>query len=102
MLFGRFIYPKVDSHLKRTIFGGITFILCKGFMRIYLRQQQYVRHTKRTVRVKGSYTKLLDITNRISLQVSDYSDATDPDHKEKQDLLTRLSHGDLPEVNLNE
>lgn len=54
MLIGRVVYPKVDSSFRRTLFGGITFILFKGFMRIYLRQQQYVRHTKRTVSLRVS------------------------------------------------
>jgi E3 ubiquitin-protein ligase MARCH5 len=48
-LFGRFLFPSVDSHLKRTLFGGVTFIVVKGFLRIILRQQQYIRQSKRKV-----------------------------------------------------
>ena len=48
-LFGRFLFPSVDSHLKRTLLGGVTFILAKGLLRVVLRQQQYIRQSKRKV-----------------------------------------------------
>ena len=48
-LFGRFFFHSVDSHLKRTLLGGTTFIVVKGFLRIILRQQQYIRQSKRRV-----------------------------------------------------
>lgn len=48
-LFGRFFFPSVDSHFKRTLLGGATFIIAKGFLRIVLRQQQYIRQSKRRV-----------------------------------------------------
>lgn len=48
-LFGRFFFSSVQSHFKRSILGGMTFILAKGLIRICLRQQQYIRHSKRKV-----------------------------------------------------
>ncbi|KAI1286283.1 E3 ubiquitin-protein ligase MARCHF5 [Halotydeus destructor] len=49
LLIGKYFFSNIASNFQRTIIGGLTFIAVKGFMRIYLRQQQYVRHTRRTV-----------------------------------------------------
>jgi len=48
-LVGKFLFPSVDSHFKRTMMGGMVFVLAKGFLRIVIRQQQYIRQSKRTV-----------------------------------------------------
>ena len=49
MLVGRYLFKRLSSNMHRTLLGGLTFILAKGIVRIYLRQQQYIRHTRRTV-----------------------------------------------------
>ncbi|RWS06151.1 hypothetical protein B4U79_00904 [Dinothrombium tinctorium] len=46
---GRYLYPKVSSNFHKTILGGLTFILAKGVLKIYLRQQQFIRQTNRKV-----------------------------------------------------
>lgn len=40
MLVGKYLYQRVSSNLQRTILGGLTFILAKGMLRIYLRQSK--------------------------------------------------------------
>lgn len=46
---GKFCFPSVESQFKRTVMGGMLFILGKGLLRICLRQQQYIRQSKRQV-----------------------------------------------------
>lgn len=49
MLVGRCLFSRVSSNLNRTILGGLTFVVAKGMLRIYLRQQLYIRYTRRVV-----------------------------------------------------
>jgi E3 ubiquitin-protein ligase MARCH5 len=46
---GRYLYTRVSSNFQRAVLGGFTYIVAKGVVRIYLRQQQYIRQTKRKV-----------------------------------------------------
>ncbi|XP_065648391.1 E3 ubiquitin-protein ligase MARCHF5 isoform X2 [Hydra vulgaris] len=48
--FGNYLFPKVESPLKRVILGGATFILVKGVIQIYYRQQQYLRLARRQIK----------------------------------------------------
>lgn len=48
-IFGKIFFSSIQSPIKRTIIGGVCFIAAKGFARIVLRQQQYIRHSKRRV-----------------------------------------------------
>lgn len=48
-LFGKFFYSSVKSNFQRTVLGGLTFIAVKGFLRIYHKQQQYIRQCQRKV-----------------------------------------------------
>lgn len=46
---GRFLYESVPSKVQRTLLGGITFILVKGILRIYHKQQKYVQKCHRKI-----------------------------------------------------
>jgi len=46
---GRCLYDSFSSNLHKTILGGLTFIMTKGVLKIYLRQQQFIRQTNRKV-----------------------------------------------------
>lgn len=46
---GKLFFSSIESPIKRTIIGGVVFIAAKGLARIVLRQQQYLRHTRREV-----------------------------------------------------
>jgi E3 ubiquitin-protein ligase MARCH5 len=48
-LFGKLFYSSVKSNFHRTILGGLTFITVKGFLRIYHKQQQYIRQCQRKI-----------------------------------------------------
>jgi E3 ubiquitin-protein ligase MARCH5 len=72
MVIGKYMFSDVNSNLKRTLFGGLTFLIAKGILKIYLRQQQYIRHARRTV--------------------SDYNDAVESDPKtSRNNLLVALN-----------
>merc|ERR1719378_1152277 len=46
---GNYLFKRVQSPLKRTFMGGVTFIFVKGMIKIYYRQHQYVRLAKRKI-----------------------------------------------------
>ncbi|KAK7586134.1 hypothetical protein V9T40_004010 [Parthenolecanium corni] len=46
---GRLFYESVPSKVQRTLLGGITFILVKGILRIYHKQQKYVQKCHRRI-----------------------------------------------------
>uniref|UniRef100_A0A1A8CBT9 E3 ubiquitin-protein ligase MARCHF5 n=3 Tax=Nothobranchius TaxID=28779 RepID=A0A1A8CBT9_NOTKA len=46
---GRLLFRKVSSNLQRTILGGIAFVLIKGVLKMYFKQQQYIIHTNRHI-----------------------------------------------------
>ncbi|XP_065212396.1 E3 ubiquitin-protein ligase MARCHF5-like [Planococcus citri] len=47
--FGKLFYESVPSKVQRTLLGGITFILVKGLLRIYHKQQKYVQKCHRKI-----------------------------------------------------
>jgi len=46
---GRCLYDRIASNLQKTLLGGLTFIVTKGALKIFLRQKQFIRQTKRKV-----------------------------------------------------
>lgn len=48
-LCGKLFFSSIESPIRRTVLGGVFFIAAKGFARIVLRQQQYIRNSKRRV-----------------------------------------------------
>ncbi|XP_066277214.1 E3 ubiquitin-protein ligase MARCHF5-like [Branchiostoma lanceolatum] len=48
-LWGKLMFSTVDSNLQRTILGGIAFVVIKGVLRIYYKQQQYLRQAQRKI-----------------------------------------------------
>lgn len=60
-LIGKIFFDSVKSNFHRTILGGLSFIAVKGALRIYHKQQRYIRQCQR---------KILDYTeSNISLYV---------------------------------
>lgn len=59
----------VQIHILNNIAlqGGLTFIVAKGFIKIYLRQQQYIRQSKR---------KVLNFNDEAALEKSEQSTQT--------------------------
>lgn len=49
LMFGKLLFSKVQPSLQRTILGGISFIVCKGVLKMYYRQQQFLRTLKREI-----------------------------------------------------
>ncbi|CAB1318733.1 unnamed protein product [Coregonus sp. 'balchen'] len=41
-LVGRLIFSRVPSSLQRTVLGGIAFVVMKGVLKVYFKQQQYL------------------------------------------------------------
>ncbi|XP_061589342.1 E3 ubiquitin-protein ligase MARCHF5 [Cololabis saira] len=39
---GRLLFRRVSSNLQRTVLGGIAFILIKGVLKVYFKQQQFI------------------------------------------------------------
>lgn len=48
-MFGRIFFSHIPQNPQRTLLGGITFIAVKGVLKMYLRQQQYVRQCQRKI-----------------------------------------------------
>jgi len=46
---GGALYPDTSSPLRRAALGGITFILVKGVLKIYHKQHQYIRQSRRKI-----------------------------------------------------
>ncbi|XP_069023031.1 E3 ubiquitin-protein ligase MARCHF5 [Embiotoca jacksoni] len=48
-LVGRLMFRRVSSNLQRTILGGIAFLLMKGVLKVYFKQQQYILQVNRQI-----------------------------------------------------
>jgi len=48
-MFGRVFFSHIPQNPQRTLLGGITFVAVKGVLKMYLRQQQYVRQCQRKI-----------------------------------------------------
>lgn len=48
-LVGRLLFRRMPSNLQRTILGGIAFVLIKGVLKVYFKQQQYIIQANRHI-----------------------------------------------------
>uniref|UniRef100_A0A8C1UUC4 E3 ubiquitin-protein ligase MARCHF5 n=1 Tax=Cyprinus carpio TaxID=7962 RepID=A0A8C1UUC4_CYPCA len=48
-LVGRLLFRRVTSNLQRTILGGIAFVVIKGVLKVYFKQQQYLIQANRHI-----------------------------------------------------
>lgn len=48
-LFGKIFFSSIKSKFHKTILGGLSFIAIKGCLRMYHKQQQYLRHCQRKI-----------------------------------------------------
>lgn len=48
-LCGYYLFPSIRSSLQRTLLGGLTFIVIKGILKIYHKQQKFVMQKARRV-----------------------------------------------------
>ncbi|KAI7793508.1 E3 ubiquitin-protein ligase MARCHF5 [Triplophysa rosa] len=48
-LVGRLLFRRVTSNLQRTILGGIAFVMIKGVLKVYFKQQQYLIQANRHI-----------------------------------------------------
>ncbi|KAI7693122.1 hypothetical protein SSS_03339 [Sarcoptes scabiei] len=55
-IFGSLFFDNIKSNFSRALLGGLTFVLSKGFIKILLRQNQYIRQTHR---------KILNFDNKV-------------------------------------
>jgi len=46
---GKLVFNKVAGNFKRSLLGGVTFVLVKGLLKIYLQQRKYTLSTQRKV-----------------------------------------------------
>ncbi|XP_026154140.1 E3 ubiquitin-protein ligase MARCHF5 [Mastacembelus armatus] len=46
---GKLLFRQVSSNLQRTILGGIAFVLIKGVLKVYFKQQQYIMQANRQI-----------------------------------------------------
>ncbi|CAH1783592.1 unnamed protein product [Owenia fusiformis] len=46
---GKLMFGSVNSNFQRTLLGGIGFITIKGALKIYFKQQQYIRQAQRKI-----------------------------------------------------
>lgn len=47
--FGKFLFDSVKSNFHRTVLGGLAFIAIKGCLKIYHKQQNYIRQCQRKI-----------------------------------------------------
>lgn len=48
-IFGRVFFESIPNNLHRTLIGGLTFVVIKGVLKIYYKQQQFSRKKQRTI-----------------------------------------------------
>lgn len=48
-MFGRIFFDSIPNNLHRTLIGGVTFVAIKGVLKIYYKQQQYIRKKQRKI-----------------------------------------------------
>ncbi|XP_028146430.1 E3 ubiquitin-protein ligase MARCHF5 [Diabrotica virgifera virgifera] len=48
-MFGKFFFDSIRSNFHKTVLGGFTFIAIKGCLKIYHKQQQYIRQCQRKI-----------------------------------------------------
>ncbi|KAL3865147.1 hypothetical protein ACJMK2_006768 [Sinanodonta woodiana] len=48
-IFGKLLFGSVQSNLQRTLLGGVAFITIKGVLKIYYKQQQFLRQANRVI-----------------------------------------------------
>eukprot|EP00088_Acartia_fossae_P030250 TRINITY_DN3121_c0_g1_i2.p1 TRINITY_DN3121_c0_g1~~TRINITY_DN3121_c0_g1_i2.p1 ORF type:complete len:571 (+),score=117.69 TRINITY_DN3121_c0_g1_i2:574-2286(+) len=48
-LVGSVLYSNTESGLKRAVLGGLTFVLVKGVLKVYHKQHQYIRQSRRVI-----------------------------------------------------
>lgn len=48
-LLGKMLFHRVSSNLQRTVLGGIAFVLIKGALKIYFKQQQHIAQASRYI-----------------------------------------------------
>ncbi|KAA8594397.1 hypothetical protein FQN60_005231 [Etheostoma spectabile] len=48
-LVGRLLFRRMSSSLQRTVLGGIAFVLIKGVLKVYFKQQQVIMQTSRII-----------------------------------------------------
>ncbi|XP_053266836.1 E3 ubiquitin-protein ligase MARCHF5 [Pleuronectes platessa] len=48
-LVGRILFRRVSSNLQRTMLGGLVFVLIKGVLKVYFKQQQYIVQANRNI-----------------------------------------------------
>lgn len=48
-LVGKLLFHRVSSNMQRTVLGGIAFIIIKGALKIYFKQQQYIVQANRYI-----------------------------------------------------
>jgi len=65
--FGNYFFGKVDSPLKRAFMGGAVFIVAKGIIQIYYKQQQYMRLARRQIE---NYTETQSTQSTQSTETS--------------------------------
>jgi E3 ubiquitin-protein ligase MARCH5 len=46
---GKILFGQVESNFQRTLMGGIAFVAIKGVLKIYFKQQQYIRQAQRRI-----------------------------------------------------
>ncbi|TMS08800.1 E3 ubiquitin-protein ligase MARCH5 [Larimichthys crocea] len=48
-LVGRLLFGRMPSNLQRTVLGGIAFVLIKGVLKVYFKQQQCIIQANRHI-----------------------------------------------------
>lgn len=46
---GKILFGNVSSNFQRTLLGGVAFVVIKGALKIYYKQQQYIRQGNRVI-----------------------------------------------------
>ncbi|XP_011415678.3 E3 ubiquitin-protein ligase MARCHF5 [Magallana gigas] len=66
VLCGNLLFRSVGSNIQRSMMGGIAFIAFKGAIKIYYKQQQYIRQAQRVIK---------DYQEEVVFQTSRFSSA---------------------------
>ncbi|KAK3096143.1 hypothetical protein FSP39_023677 [Pinctada imbricata] len=90
VMFGKMMFGTVKSHTQRTVLGGVAYVALKGALKIYFRQQQYIRQ---------SYRIIKNFSEPVVISDDSSDEDDDDDEDEEEEMEIEVDEDDeLPEL----
>lgn len=85
-IMGRIFFDSIQNNVHRTLIGGLTFIVIKGALKIYFKQQQFVRKKQR---------RIMDFTEENLRQFTHRDGTGNRSAQARQQAAARLASNDF-------